>query len=110
MKKIIIYWITIALAIISVIPIFASYLPIKNENNSSDLQAILFLNTYLTEMNSTCQEKTYYTKAICFYQPENEQCPIYCKDYRLLCLNGKYVLQKDEENFACHTVEDWKMK
>jgi hypothetical protein len=108
-KKIAIYWIIISAGVLSSIPILASYLSTSNET-ADDLQVLLFLNSYLTEMNATCREGTYYTKAICFYQPENKLCPIYCKDYKLLCLSGKYVLQKDEENFACHTIEDWKTK
>lgn len=98
----------ISFAIISVWPILASYF--STDHYRGDLETILFLNSYLKDMNATCREGTYYTKAICFYQPENVHCLIYCKDYRLLCLDGKYVLLKDEENFACHSIEEWKAK
>lgn len=107
-KKILLYWVIIIAAVFSIIPILAGYFPSENKDN--DLETVLFLNSYLNNINSTCEDGTYYTKAICYYQPENAQCPIYCKDYRLLCLDGRYVLKKDEENFACHSIEEWRSR
>jgi len=54
-----------------------------------------------------CEDGTYYTKAICFYQPENKFCPVYCEDYLMYCLKGKYILQKKDGEFACLTVEEY---
>lgn len=54
-----------------------------------------------------CTDGTYYTKAICFYQPENKMCPVYCEDYYMYCLKGKYILQKKDGEYACLTVEEY---
>jgi len=60
-----------------------------------------------TSAKLECEDGTYYTKAICFYQPDNELCPIYCEDYYMYCLKGKYILQKKDGEYSCLTVEEY---
>ena len=58
-------------------------------------------------IHSECIDGTYHTKAICFYQPDNKLCPVYCEDYKMHCLKGKYILQKDDGEYTCLSVNEY---
>lgn len=68
---------------------------------------ILLILLLSNNIGATCSDGTYMTKAICFYQPENKLCPIYCEDYKLYCLKGKYIITKDSGHYVCMGIEEW---
>lgn len=67
---------------------------------------ILFMQNSSAKI-SECTDGTYYTKAICFYQPDNKLCPVYCEDYKMHCLKGKYILQKEDGKYTCLSVDEY---
>ena len=70
------------------------------------LISLKFVGNSYAELNE-CEDKTYYTKAVCFYQPNNTLCPIYCEDYYVYCLKGRYILKKKAGEYICLTVEEY---